>query len=64
MKYNSITAARDLEYMPLDKVFELADGSESLCHATGIEVCMGDVDDPADWWNVYEDAEGNLYYGR
>lgn len=50
---------RLLEEMPFDKVF---DGE--FCHATGDEVCLGDPKNPADWWEEFEDSEGNLHYGR
>lgn len=50
--------------MPFDKAFVTASGNEELCHATGYEVCMGDPNCRADWWNEYEDFKGNLYYGR
>ena len=52
-----------LSSMPYDKMFLTANGNE-LCHATGDEVCFGDPADGANWWNEYEDSEGNLYYGR
>lgn len=55
---------RKLETMPFDKVFVVENGNEELCHATGWEECFGDPNEPADWWNKYEDSEGNLYYGR
>lgn len=55
---------RRLETMPFDKRFDLDGGGEGLCHATGWEVCDGDPENPADWWEEYQDAEGNLYYGR
>ena len=44
-----------LEDMPLDR-----DG----CHATGYCVCLGNPSDPADWWNEYEDEDGDLHYMR
>lgn len=50
---------RTLDTMPYDKEF-----SGELCHATGDEVCFGNPENPADWWNEYEDAEGNVHYGR
>lgn len=52
---------RRLDVMPFDMSF---DGGFTLCHATGYEVCLGDPDNPADWWNEYEDIDGNIYYGR
>lgn len=33
---------RKLEEMPFDKRFDLPDGNEGLCHATGWEICDGD----------------------
>ena len=53
---------RKLDTMPFDKVFETPSGNEELCHATGFEVQLDSL--PGDWWNEYEDSEGNLYYGR
>lgn len=55
---------RRLETMPFAKVFETSDGNEQLCNATGYEECFGDINNPGDWWNEYEDINGNLYYGR
>lgn len=49
--------------MTFDKVFYTENGREN-CHATGYEVCIGDVHNSADWWNEYEDSEGNLHYER
>ena len=49
---------RELETMPFDKVFYV-DGKEELCHATGYEVYIA-----GQWWNEYEDSEGNYHYGR
>ena len=51
---------RDLNEMPFDKEF---DGE--LCHATGEEVLL-DLGNgyPAEWWDEFEDSEGNLHYGR
>jgi hypothetical protein len=52
---------KELDYMPFDKSF-----NNELCHATGYEVCFNNhnPNDIANWWNEYEDSEGNLYYGR
>ena len=51
-----------LEQMPMDKSF---DGGFSLCHATGYVVrCETAPGYPDDWWNEYEDQNGNLIYGR
>lgn len=49
---------RKLEKMPFDKVFEV-DGNEELCRSTGYEVFLH-----GEWWNEYEDSEGDLHYGR
>ena len=48
----------ELDYMPFDKRFETADGSE-LCHATGYEVFVD-----GEWWVEYIDSNGDLHYGR
>ena len=61
---NKITSERELETMPFDKMFEVAEGRWELCHATGREVCFGDPSDPADWWNEYIDSDGDYWYGR
>lgn len=59
------TARRKLEEMPFDKRFgDCMGAGGELCHATGYEVCLGDVNNPADWWNEYERADGTLEYGR
>lgn len=55
---------RELDSMPFDKMFETASGQQVLCHATGYEVCMGDPDNLADWWNEYQTADGEICYGR
>ena len=55
---------RKLKEMPFDKVFKTESGNKEFCHATGYEVCEGNPDNIADWWNEYKDSEGNLYYGR
>lgn len=54
---------RELEVMPFDKVF-FTDNGEEMCHATGFEVCLGDPEDPGDWWNEYVSINGDLLYGR
>ena len=54
---------RELKEMPFDKVFETENGRE-FCHATGLEICFGNPNKPSDWWNEYEDSEGNFHYGR
>lgn len=61
-----IMKERKLETMPFDKVFEVAEGRQELCHATGIEVCFtgGNPDNLADWWIEYKDRDGDYHYGR
>lgn len=55
---------RKLAEMPFDKMFYV-DGHETFCHATGYEVCDGNPDNPADWWNEYVSPSGDeLLYGR
>ena len=54
---------RKLNSMPFDHVFEV-DGNEELCHATGYEVCLGNTEDPADWWDEFVDSNGEFHYGR
>lgn len=54
---------RQLGEMPFDKVFFTEKGEE-LCRATGYEICDGDPENLADWWNEYQDADGNYHYGR
>lgn len=55
---------RKLDTMPFNKRFEI-DGNWTLCCATGYEVCDGNPDDPADWWNEYVSPDGGeLLYGR
>lgn len=49
-----LCSVRKLDAMPLDKRF----GNE-LCHATGYEVLIN-----GEWWNEYEDSDGNPHYGR
>lgn len=49
---------RVLEGMAFDKVFNV-DGNEELCHSTGEEVYLN-----GEWWNIYEDYDGNEHYGR
>ena len=49
---------RQLPMMPPDKAFEV-DGNEELCHATGYEIL-----DNGEWWNEYEDSNGEYHYGR
>lgn len=61
---NETAYRRKLESMPFDKRFDLVDGGEGLCHATGYEVNWSNPEDYTEWWNEYEDSEGNLYYGR
>jgi hypothetical protein len=54
---------RKLETMPFDKRFDTENGIE-LCHATGWEVCEGNPNDPADWWEEFEDSNGEIHLGR
>ena len=50
---------RKLNKMPFNKVF---DGED--CHATGYVVCLGEENNPCDWWVEYIDSKGVLHYGR
>ena len=50
----TMNEVRTLAEMPMDKEF-----NGELCHATGYEWFDG-----KEWWNEYEDADGNLHYGR
>lgn len=61
---SQITAERRLDYMPFDKMFWVTENRQELCHATGVEVCFGDPENPADWWNEYIDSDGDYWYGR
>lgn len=54
----SIANIRKLKEMPFDKRFETDNGSE-LCHCTGYEALI-----EGEWYNEYEDSNGNLHYGR
>jgi hypothetical protein len=45
---------RELDEMPFDKDF-----GYGLIHATGFEVFRN-----GEWWNEYQDADGELFYGR
>ena len=54
---------RKLDVMPFDKTFDV-DGNQESCQATGWEVCEGDPDNPADWWEEYEDSNGDIHLGR
>ena len=62
-KVEEIEMRIKLDEMPFDHAFNI-DGNEQLCHATGYVVCLGDSENPADWWNEYEDVNGDLHYGR
>lgn len=44
--------------MPFDKAFNTSRGRE-LCHATGYEVLFN-----GEWWNEYEDRDGETHLGR
>lgn len=59
----SVEMCRELDKMPFDKVFEY-NGNECLCHATGLEVCLGDPYNACDWWNEYVLPDGTFEYGR
>lgn len=50
---------RKLNEMAYDKTF---DGEN--CHATGYVVCLGNENNPGDWWVEYIDSKGVLHYGR
>ena len=54
---------RELAEMPADKVFYI-DGRPEMCHATGFEICDGEPEDQAAWWNEYQDSKNNYHYGR
>lgn len=45
---------RELETMPFDKDF-----GQGLIHATGFEVFYH-----GEWWNEYEDEDGEIHLGR
>ena len=34
------------------------------CTPTGYEVCMGNPDNPGDWWVEYEGPNGEMEYSR
>lgn len=53
-----IERLRMLDEMPSDKMF-FTDNGQELCHATGYEALIG-----GEWWNEYEDTDGELHYGR
>lgn len=63
MKKNKKEMRRELDNMPFDKVFTY-EHNETLCHATGYEVCLGDPENSSDWWNEYVLPDGSLEYGR
>lgn len=44
------------------RTFVNAEGNEDLCSPTGRQ--LSESDDPADWWNEFEDSLGGLHYGR
>ena len=58
---SKIIAERELEVMPMDKMFYIGNGRRELCHATGKEVQF-EGDDT--WWNEYVDSDGDYWYGR
>ena len=47
-------ARRELDSMPYDKEY-----NGRLIHATGDEVMLD-----GEWWDEYQDEQGNLFYGR
>lgn len=49
-----------------DKTFENSDGCQVSCHHNGYEVHFANdfCGDYRNWWNEYEDNDGNIYYGR
>lgn len=49
---------RKLDTMPADMRFWIDETKNKLCHATGYEVCSGDPENPANWWNEYVDNDG------
>ena len=59
-----ITARVELETMPYAHGFYVDGGNYELCNATGYCVCLGDVNNPADWWDEFVSNDGELYYGR
>lgn len=52
---NWIIERIQLDEMPYDHWF-----NGELCHATGDAV----LDENGDWWNEYENSDGELFYGR
>ena len=52
---NYMTTRKELEKMPYDR---------NGAHATGLEVCLGDPTNPADWWDEYEREDGTIEYYR
>lgn len=63
MNNNNRFWSRELQETPYDKVFDV-DGSEELCHATGLEINFSDPEDSTEWWNEYIDRNGEFHYGR
>jgi len=58
---SKIIAERELEVMPMDKMFYIGNGRRELCQATGKEVQFAGDDT---WWNEYKDSDGDYWYGR
>lgn len=50
---------RELDHMPYDKH---CDGE--WYYATGTEICIGNPNDPADWYNQYVDYDGKEFPTR
>lgn len=49
---------KELDVIPFDKMFYV-NGNQQLCHSTGYEVMID-----GEWWNEYEDMDGEMHYGR
>ena len=59
-----IEKRRELERMPFAKTFQV-NGNDELCNPTGFEVIFEGYDDDAqNWWNEYQDRNGEFHYGR
>lgn len=51
----------ELEDMPFDRSFYNDNGQKVNCHATGYMTFCTAI---GEWYNEYEDSEGNIYLGR
>ena len=59
-----IKQRKELDRMPFAKTFPV-NGNEELCNPTGFEVLFeGYEDDAQNWWNEYQDRNGEYHYGR